>query len=397
MKKLAIEGGTPVRPKEKFIVFGAPLFEEPEIEEVVACMRGRWIGTGPKVSQFEQDFAAFKGAKHAIAVNSCTAALHLSLSSASIGPGDEVITTPMTFCATVNAIIHTGATPVLADCDRKTMNILPEEIEKKVTARTKAILPVHFAGRCCDMDSIMDLARTYHLKVIEDCAHAIESEYKGRKAGLFGEVGCFSFYVTKNIVTGEGGMVLAKESSAAEQVKVLALHGMSKDAWKRFSDDGYKHYQVIHAGYKYNMMDIQAAIGIHQLKRVERYWKQRERVWQKYNAAFQNLPCLTPAEPEPDTKHAYHLYTPLIDLDRLGKDRDWVLNALTSENIGVGVHYLPVHLHPFYRKTFGWKKGDFPNAEWIGERTLSLPLSPALSEDEIADVIEGFTKVLTNG
>lgn len=394
MAKLAIDGGSPVRPKDKFLVFGAPVFEEPEIEEVVECMRRRWIGTGPKVSQFEEDFAAFKGAKHTIAVNSCTAALHLSLSAAGIGPGDEVITTPMTFCATVNAIIHTGATPVLADCDRKTMNILPEEIEKKVTARTKAILPVHFAGRCCDMDSIMSLARTYDLMVIEDCAHAIESEYKGRKAGRFGEVGCFSFYVTKNIVTGEGGMILAKESQIAEKVKVLALHGMSKDAWKRFSDEGYKHYQVIHAGYKYNMMDMQAAIGIHQLKRVEQYWKRRENIWERYNAAFTGLPCITPAAPEADTKHAYHLYTPFIDLDRFGKDRDWVLNALTAENIGVGVHYLPVHLHPFYRKTFGWKKGDFPNAEWIGARTLSLPLSPALNDEDVADVITAFTKVL---
>ncbi|HTN44168.1 MAG TPA: DegT/DnrJ/EryC1/StrS family aminotransferase [Nitrospiria bacterium] len=385
----------PVRPKEKFLVFGAPIFEEPEIEEVVGCMRRRWIGTGPKVFQFEKDFAAYKGATHTVALNSCTAALHLSLAAAGIGPGDEVITTPMTFCATINAIIHCGATPVLADCDRKTMNILPEEIEKKVTAKTKAILPVHFAGRICDMDPIMNLARTYDLMVIEDCAHAIESEYKGRKAGRFGDVGCFSFYVTKNVVTGEGGMVVTEDRHIAERVKVLALHGMSKDAWRRFSDEGYKHYQVIHAGYKYNMMDIQAAIGIHQLKRVESYWKRRESIWERYNAAFKALPCFTPVPPEPETRHAYHLYTPLVDLDRIGKNRDWVLNALTAENIGVGVHYLPVHLHPYYRKTFGWKIGDFPNAEWIGERTLSLPLSPALDEEDTKDVITAFTKVLT--
>lgn len=395
MTKLAIEGGKPVRPRENFLVFGAPLIEEPEIEEVVACMRRRWIGTGPKVRQFEEDFAAFKGSKHAIALNSCTAALHLSLFAAGIGPGDEVITTPMTFCATINAIIHCGATPVLADCDRKTMNICPEEIEKKITAKTKAILPVHFAGRCCDMEPILDIARAYDLLVIEDCAHAIESEYKGRKSGRFGDIGCFSFYVTKNVVTGEGGMVVTDNDHVAERIKVLGLHGMSKDAWRRFSDEGYKHYQVIHAGYKYNMMDIQASMGIHQLKRIERNWEKRENIWNKYNKSFQYLPCLNPAEPEPDTKHGYHLYTPLLDLENFKKNRDWVLSALTAENIGVGVHYVPVHLHPFYRKTFGWKQGDYPNAEWIGERTLSLPISAALNEEDTSDVITAFTKVLT--
>jgi dTDP-4-amino-4,6-dideoxygalactose transaminase len=394
MGKLAIEGEPPVRSRETFLVFGAPLIEEPEIEEVVGCMRRRWIGTGPKVKQFEDDFAKYKGSKHAVALNSCTAALHLAMFAAGVGPGDEVITTPMTFCATINAIIHCGATPVLADCDRGTMNIVPEEVEKKVTARTKAILPVHFTGRCCNMDAIMDVANKYDLLVVEDCAHAIESEYHGRKAGRFGVMGCFSFYATKNVVTGEGGMVITDDDRFAGRIKVLGLHGMSKDAWKRFSDEGYKHYQVIYAGYKFNMMDIQAAMGIHQLRRVDKYWERREKIWNKYNEAFRNLPCLIPAEPEPETRHAYHLYTPLIDIDKIGKSRDWVLNALTAEGIGVGVHYLPVHLHPFYRKTYGWKDGDFPNAEWIGERTVSLPLSPALNDHDVEDVIAAFRKVL---
>jgi dTDP-4-amino-4,6-dideoxygalactose transaminase len=201
--------------------------------------------------------------------------------------------------------------------------------------------------------------------------------------------------VTKNIVTGEGGMLITNDDRIAGRIKVLALHGMSKDAWMRFSDTGYKHYQVIHAGYKYNMMDIQAAMGVHQLKRVESYWQKRQSVWKKYNNAFQDLPCFLPSEPEPNTKHAYHLYTPLIDIDKLGKSRDWVLEALTAENIGVGVHYIPIHLHPFYRKTFGWKEGDFPNAEWIGQRTVSLPLSAGLSDQDVDDVIEAFRKVLT--
>lgn len=395
MTKLAIDGGKPIRSKENFLVYGAPRIEEAEIEEVVDSMRRRWIGTGPKVKRFEDDFASYKGAKHAIALNSCTAALHLSMHAAGIGPGDEVITTPMTFCATVNAIIHCGATPILADCDRQTMNILPEEIEKKVTARTKVILPVHFAGRCCDMGAIMEISRTYDLLVIEDCAHAIESEYYGTKAGMFGDIGCFSFYVTKNIVTGEGGMIITGDDRFAGRIKVLGLHGMSKDAWKRFSDEGYKHYQVIHAGFKYNMMDIQAAMGIHQLKRVDSYWQHRERIWTKYNEAFQNLPCITPLQPEPNTKHAYHLYPVLIDVERINKSRDWVLNALAAENIGVGVHYLPIHSHPFYRKTFDWHPAEYPNAEWIGKRTLSLPLSAALNDRDVDNVVEAFIKVLT--
>jgi dTDP-4-amino-4,6-dideoxygalactose transaminase len=393
-KTLAIDGGRPIRSNNDFLVFGAPLIEEPEIEEVVGCLRRRWIGTGPKVREFEEAFRLYKKTKHAIALNSCTAALHLAMFAAGIGYGDEVITTPMTFCATINAIIHCGATPVLVDCDRQTLNIIPEEIEKKVTAKTKAILPVHFAGRICDMVPIMEIARQYDLLVIEDCAHAIESERLGIKAGLFGDIGCFSFYVTKNIITGEGGMVITNDDRIAERIKILALHGMSKDAWRRFSDEGYKHYQVIHPGYKYNMIDMQAAIGIHQLPRIDRYRQKRRDIWCKYNDSFQDLPCQLPLKPEPQTKHAYHLYTPLLEIEELAKDRDWVLSALTAENIGIGVHYMPVHLHPYYRKNFGWKKEDYPNAEWIGERTISLPLSAGLSDDDVDDVILAFRKVL---
>jgi dTDP-4-amino-4,6-dideoxygalactose transaminase len=396
MGKIALEGGRPVRSKNDFLVFGMPVIEEPEIEEVVGCLRRRWIGTGPRVQEFEKDFAAFIGSRHAIALNSCTAALHLSMLAAGIGRGDEVITSPMTFCATINAIIHSGAKPVLVDCERTTMNIKPEAIEQKISPRTKAILPIHFAGRCCDMQPIMEIANHHDLIIIEDCAHAIESEYHGIKAGQFGKIGCFSFYVTKNVVTGEGGMVVTDDDQYAEKIKIMGLHGMDKDAWKRFSDDGYKHYQVVHAGFKYNMMDLQAAIGIHQLRRVAQNWEHRQKVWQKYNAAFSDLPCILPTEPQPDTKHAYHLYTPLIETERFGRSRDWVLNALNAENIGTGVHYIPLHLHPYYQETFGWKKGDFPNAEWIGARTLSLPLSPGLSEEDVNDVCEAFRKVLTS-
>ena len=394
MKKLAINGGAPVRTRDNFLVFGSPLIEQPEIDEVVDCLKKRWIGTGPKVHQFENDFAQYKGSRHALALNSCTAALHLSMIASNIGPGDEVITTPMTFCATINAIIHCGATPVLADCDRRTMNILPEEIEKKVTSRTKAIVPVHFAGRCCEMKSIMKIAEKHNLLVIEDCAHAIEAEYHGQKAGTFGDIGCFSFYVTKNIVTGEGGMVITDDDRLAESIKVMGLHGMSKDAWKRFSDEGYKHYEVVRAGFKYNMMDIQAAMGIHQLKRIGQYWEKRKTIWERYNEAFKGMPCTTPAAIDPETKHAYHLYSLLIDIEKISNNRDWVLEALIAENIGAGVHYIPVHLHPYYRKAYGWVKGDFPNAEWVGERTISLPLSAGLDGKDIDDVIVSIKKIL---
>ncbi|HDL90671.1 MAG TPA: DegT/DnrJ/EryC1/StrS family aminotransferase, partial [Thermodesulforhabdus norvegica] len=324
-----------------------------------------------------------------------TAALHLAILALGIRQGDEVITTPMTFCATVNAIIHAGGIPVLADCETDTMNISPEEIEKKITRKTKAILVVHFAGRPCDMDAIMELARRYDLYVIEDCAHAIEASYKGIQAGCFGDVGCFSFYVTKNITTGEGGVIITDNDRIAERVKMLALHGMSKDAWLRFSDQGYRHYEVIHAGFKYNMMDLQAAIGLHQLEKLQIFRKRRREIWDYYNDRFADLPVFLPPKPEPETEHAYHLYTPLIDTDRFGKTRDWVLNALTAENVGCGVHYLPIHYHSFYKKNLGLKMGDFPAAEWIGNRTISLPLSGCLTDDEVEDVVKAFRKVLT--
>lgn len=379
-----------------FLVFGSPAIEEPEISEVVASLKSGWLGTGPKVAQFEEDFKNYKGGKHAIAVNSCTAALHLSMLAAGLKPGDEVITTAMTFCATVNAIIHAGATPVLADIDPVTMNIDSDQVKAKITSRTRAILPVHFAGRACNMDAIMAIATENDLKVIEDCAHAIETEYHGKKTGTFGHFGCFSFYVTKNIVTGEGGMVLARSAEDAARIKTLALHGMSKDAWKRFGDEGYKHYFVTECGFKYNMMDLQAAIGIHQLKRAEQYWKRRQQIWHRYNEAFAEMPVQLPAEPEPQTRHAYHLYTILVDEKKCGLTRDAFLNATTSQNIGVGVHYLSIPEHPYYQQRFGWRPEGFPNAMRLGRQTVSLPLSAKLSRDDVEDVIESVRMTIAS-
>jgi dTDP-4-amino-4,6-dideoxygalactose transaminase len=389
-----IQVKTPVRSKDRFLVFGSPAIEEADIEAVVATMRSGWLGTGPKTKQFEEDFKAYKGANASIALNSCTAALHLSLIAGGLKPGDEVITSPLTFCATVNTIIHAGATPVMADVDPLTMNIDPAEIEKKITGRTRAIMPIHLTGRACDMDAIGALAKKHNLIVIEDCAHAIETEYKGQKAGTIGDFGCFSFYVTKNVITGEGGMVLIKDASHAAHVKVLSLHGMDKDAWKRFGNEGYKHYQVVEAGFKYNMMDLQAAIGVEQLKRVEPYWKRREQIWQRYNEAFADLPIGIPAPVEPDTRHAYHLYTVMVDDTRAGISRDNFLNAMTAQNVGSGVHYLSVPEHPFYQERYGWDPEDYPNALRIGRQTVSLPLSAKLTDDDVEDVISAVKVVL---
>ncbi|MHB8896855.1 MAG: DegT/DnrJ/EryC1/StrS family aminotransferase [Candidatus Geothermincolia bacterium] len=380
--------------RDEFLVFGSPLIERPEIDEVVASMESGWLGTGPKVARFEQLFSEYTGSPFAIAVNSCTAALHLSMLAAGIGQGDEVIVPTMTFAATANAVIHAGGTPVFVDCDRDTMNIDPAAVEAAITERTRAVIPVHFAGRPCEMDALADVVARHGLMVIEDCAHAIETEYHAKKAGTFGDFGCFSFYVTKNIVTGEGGMVTTASEEHADLIKVLALHGLSKDAWSRFSDSGFKHYQVIYCGYKYNMMDIQAAMGLHQLPRVEEYWRRRRDLWRRYDSAFEGLRVFTPPAPEPDTRHAFHLYTLMLDIDNLDITRDQFMAGMAEKNIGTGVHYIALHLHPYYQETFGCAKGDFPNAEWISERTVSLPLSAKLSDGDAGDVIEAVTEIL---
>lgn len=385
----------PIRPKERFLIFGSPAIEQPEIDEVVASMKSGWLGTGPKVAQFESDLRNYKGTAYAIAVNSCTAALHLSMVASGLKKGDEVITTPLTFCATVNAILHSGATPVLADVDPVTMNIDPAEVERKISPKTKAIIPVHFAGRPCAMDKLCNVAQENNLILIEDCAHAIETEFRGKKAGTFGKLGCFSFYVTKNVVTGEGGMIITEDNDLNCRVKILALHGMDCDAWKRFSDDGYKHYLVTELGFKYNMMDIQAAIGIHQLERIEINWKHRQAIWKIYNEAFANLPVTIPAEPEPKTRHAYHLYNLLIDEKRTGLSRDEFLGAMNSHNIGTGVHYLSIPEHPYYRQRFSWRPEDYPNAQRIGRQTVSLPLSAKLTDHDVEDVIRAVRTIIS--
>jgi len=376
------------------LIFGAPLICDEEEREILSSLRSGWLGTGPKVAQLKSEFRDYKGAPYAVAVNSCTAALHLSMLAAGIGPGDEVITTALTFCATVNTIIHAGAKPVLVDVDPATFNIDPQEVAAKITSRTKAIVPVHFAGRACDMDALVAIAQRCGLMIIEDCAHAVETTYKGKQAGTFGSFGCFSFYVTKNMTTGEGGMILTTDERHADRIKILALHGMSKDAWRRFSDEGYKHYYVVECGYKYNMMDIQAAIGIHQLRRIQKNWERRQEIWATYQREFAGLPLTLPAQPNEETRHAYHLYTILIDPRQANLARDQFITDMTAENIGVGVHYQSIPVHPYYQERFGWRPEDYPHSLRIGQQTVSLPLSPKLTDHDVADVVRAVHKVL---
>ena len=375
--------------RDRFLVFGAPRIERAEMDEVARVLESGWLGTGPRVQAFEQAFAAFKGADPAqtCAVASCTAALHLSLIAAGVGAGDEVITTPLTFCATVNAIVHAGATPVLADVDPVTMNLSPSAVAERVGPRTRAIVPVHFAGRACDMDAIMRIARAHDLAVIEDCAHAIETTWRGQPSGTIGDFGCFSFYVTKNVVTGEGGTVIARRPEHAARIRTLALHGMSRDAWKRFGADGYRHYEITECGFKYNMTDLQAALGIHQLARVEASWRRRLEIWRTYERAFADLPLVRPAPLDERSRHALHLYTLLIDEAAAGVSRDEFLTAMQRQNVGVGVHYVSVPEHPYYQRRFGWRPENYPNALRIGRQTASIPLSAALTDDDVNDVI----------
>jgi dTDP-4-amino-4,6-dideoxygalactose transaminase len=395
MSKLACEGGRPVRPD--FLVFGRPLIGEEEIAEMEDTLRSGWIGFGPKCLRFEQDFADYVNADFALSVNSATAALHLALIAAKIGPGDEVITTPLTFVATANVITHVGATPVFVDVDPRTQNLDPARIEPAVTRRTRAVLPVHMTGWPCDMDAITAIAERHGLTVIEDAAHAAEAWYRGRKVGSISRFTAFSFYATKNLTTGEGGMLTTDDPTVIDRLRALRLHGLDKDAWKRYSPGGFMPYQTLEPGFKYNMTDMQASLGLHQLARLERSLVVRECLWAIYDEAFAAVPGIVVRQvPKArDTRHARHLYTIELDLDQLECDRARFMQALAAENIGSGIHFVPVHLHQHYRETYGIRRGDHPHAERIGERTLSLPLSAAMSDADARDVVAAVSKVAT--
>jgi len=377
----------------KMIVFGQPNVGEDEIQSVVETLRSGWIGTGPRVKEFQEQFADYVGGRFAIATSSCTAALHLCMTASGIGPGDEVITTPMTFCATANAILHTGARPVFVDCDRRTLNIRAEAIEEKITSRTRAIIPVHMHGRPCDMVRIGEIADHHGLVVIEDCAHAIEASVDGRHCGTFGNAGAFSFYVTKNITTVEGGMIITDDQKLAEKLRTLSLHGLSRDAWKRFGDEGYRHYTVSEPGYKYNMTDVQATMGICQLRKINEFHSRRQEIWRRYQDAFRDLPLILPADMDQGTRHALHLFAPLLDLDQVSITRDQLLDELHQRGVGSGVHYVALTEHPLY-KTFTDPGEQFPDAEFISDRTFSIPFSSLLSNDDVDVVINSLRDVV---
>ena len=389
----AISGGVPIRSRENRIIFGAPLLGDAEAASVAECVRSGWIGLGERVGRFEQEFASYTNAPYAAAVSSCSAGLHLVLEALGVGPGDEVIAPSLTFCSTIHAILHVNATPVLVDSELASRNIAPDAIERALTPRTKALIAVHLCGRSCEMEAILAIARRHGLKVVEDCAHAIETTYRGRKAGLLGDAGCFSFYPTKSITTGDGGMVVSHHKALIERVKLLSYNGVATSAWTRFADD-VAGYEVLAAGYKYNMTDLEAALGLPQLPRLDERRAQRQILWQKYDNQLDGLPVELPSIGEPDSRHAYHLYAPLLQLEKLTVNRRRIVAAMEAEHIGVGIHYEPVHIQPFFTERFGRHDEALPNATFIGERTISLPLSAGMSEKDVEDVCAALARIL---
>jgi len=376
------------------VPFAPPAIGAGEIAEVIDTLESGWLSTGPRVAAFERAFADYAGAAHAVAVNSGTAALHLSLLAAGVVPGDEVITTPMTFCATANAIIHAGGTPVFADIDPATGNLDPAAAAVAVTGRTRALLPVHFAGRPADMEALSCIAARHGADLIEDAAHCVEGIAADRKVGSIGRFTCFSFYATKNLTTGEGGMVTTADASAAAFIRSASLHGLSRSAWGRYAPGGSAEYDVLLPGFKYNMMDLQAAIGLHQLARIGELHARRTRIWQRYDAGLAGLPLRRPPPARCGDVHARHLYTVLLDERAAGLPRDALQARLRERGISTSVHFKALHLHPYYQSRFGLRRGMFPAAEAVSDTTLSLPLSAAMEPPAAEHVIEALHDVL---
>ena len=381
--------------ENSFIPLSRPTIEEEEIEEVVNCLKSGWITTGKLTARFEEEFKNYIGCKHAIAVSSGTAALHLAYITLGIGPGDEVITSPITFCATVNMIEITGATPKFADIDPNTLQISPDDIENRITPNTKAIVPVHFAGQPADLDCLKKIAKKHGLSLVEDAAHAVGTEYKEEKIGKNSELAIFSFHPIKNITTGEGGMVVTSNSSFAEKIKILRFHGLSADAWRRYERGGNPRVMVLMPGFKYNFMDIQAAIGIHQLPKLSEFNKRRAEISQIYDEAFSSIDEVEPISPVSYPHlHTHHLYIIKLSIEKLKVDRYQFIEFLKEEGIGSGVHFEAVHLMPYYREKYGFAKGNFPKAEFVSERILSIPLYPMMKNSDVKKVIKGIKKVI---
>lgn len=376
------------------VPFAPPDLGAAEIAEVRHAMESGWLSTGPRVRQFEAEFAAYVGAPFALALNSCTAALHLSLLACGVGPGDEVVTTPLTFCATANTVVHTGATPVFADIDPVTWTLDPAAAAAAVSSRTRALIPVHYGGRPADMRALEAIARRRGIGLIEDAAHCVEGVESGRKIGSIADFTCFSFYATKNLTTGEGGMVTTADRAAADRMRMASLHGLDRDAWARAVPGARSGYEVRMAGFKYNMMDLQAAIGLHQLARIQSMHQRRAALSARYDAGLAALPLVRMAPPARDMVHAHHLYPVLVDPRVAGLTRADLQERLRDRGIATSVHFPALHLQPFYRERFGFQPGMFPVAERVAAETLSLPLSPALGDDDIDRVIEAVHDAL---
>jgi len=374
-----------------FLPFHVPDIGDEEIQAVTETLRSGWLTTGPRVKQFEADFAQFIGARHAIALNSCTAALHLSLEALGVRAGDEVIVPAVTFTATAEVLSYLGARPVIVDCEPDTLNIDPDCIEAAVTPRTRAIVPVHIGGLPCDMDRLRAIARAHGLHVVEDSAHALPAAWNGASVGTLGDLGCFSFYATKTITTGEGGMVTTDDDRWAERIRMMSLHGISRDGWARYTASGSWCYDILAAGFKYNLTDIAAAIGIEQLKKSRRFHDARVAIARRYDEAFGAMPEIQVPARVPQAEHAWHLYVIQLDLDRLRIGRAEFIEALRKRNIGTSVHFIPLHLHSYYRETFGYTADDFPQASAAYQRIVSLPIFPTMSPQDVSDVIEAVT------
>jgi dTDP-4-amino-4,6-dideoxygalactose transaminase len=380
--------------RQSFLPFHVPEIGEEDIAAVAAALRSGWLTAGPRVKEFEQRFAHYTGAAHAVAVNSGTAALHLALEAAGIGRGDDVLVPTLTFAATAEVVVQLGARPVLVDCAPDTLNIEPDALQRALTPRCKAVIPVHFAGHPCDMDALMEIAARRKLLVIEDAAHALPARWRGRMVGTIGDATCFSFYATKTITTGEGGMITTANAQWAERMRIMSLHGISKDAWKRYTAQGSWRYEIIAPGYKYNMTDPAAALGISQLTRCDEFLQARLRCRRRYDEGFAGEPAIERPVERGDITHAWHLYVIRIDPRRLRIDRDRMIELLKQRNIGAAVHFIPLHLHPYYRDTYGYKPSDFPNATAAFERIISLPIYPRLTDADIEDVVTAVTDLI---
>jgi len=386
-----------VKNREQFLPFALPLIGEEEVQGVLECLRSGWLTTGPKTRQFEKEFAAYVGARHALAVNSCTAALHLALEALGVGPGDEVITSPMTFTATAAVIEHLGAHPVFVDVEPETLNLDARRIEERITPRTKAILPVHFAGQACDMATILEVARDRRLPVVEDAAHAIPTRYQGRLVGALSDVTCFSFYATKNLTTGEGGMITTERDDIADRVRLMHLHGMSRDAWKRYTEGGSWAYEILAPGFKYNLSDVASAIGIPQLHHVERFHARRREIARRYTEALAGLRGVAAPVVRDDASHGWHLYVIQVDAAALGIGRDEFIHQMIARKIGVSVHFIPLHIQPYYRDKYRLAPTDYPNAYAAYQRILSLPIYARMSDADVDDVIAAVRDIAEGG